>query len=132
MICTCRSYFGEVVFPAEDHPCFSRPPLQDTPRQSRQTEDEDDVDQGHEERVVEVLVWGQSWDSWLLKWRWRLTEDTETVTRARTLSITYLHKPFVIEGDADGEDVVKENKSDYSKSPAYELHHVSHRGGEFL
>lgn len=47
-------------------------------------------------------------------------------------SITYLHKPFVIEGDADGEDVVKENKSDDPKSPAYELHQVSHRGGGFL
>lgn len=47
-------------------------------------------------------------------------------------SITYLHKPFVIEGDADGEDVVKENKSDDPKPPAYELHQVSHRGGEFL
>lgn len=43
-------------------------------------------------------------------------------------SITYLHKPFVVEGDADGEDVVKENKSDDPKSPAYELHQVSHKG----
>lgn len=46
--------------------------------------------------------------------------------------IAYLHEPFVVEGDADGEDVVKENKSDDPKSPAYELHQVSHRGGEFL
>lgn len=59
VIGTCGSHFGEVVFPAEDHPRFSRPPLQDAPRQSRQPEDEDDVDQGHEERVVEVLVRGR-------------------------------------------------------------------------
>lgn len=80
MVCkvigTCRGYFGEVVFPAEDHPRFSCPPLQDVPRQSRQPEDEDDVDQGHEEWVVEVLVWGERWVSWLHKWHrdWRRTQ----------------------------------------------------------
>lgn len=56
MIVTCGRYFGEVDIPVEDHPRFSRPPLQDAPRQGRQPEDHDDVDQGHEERVVEVLV----------------------------------------------------------------------------
>lgn len=56
MIGTRGRYFGEVIFPAEDHTRFSRPPLEDAPRQSGQPEDEDDVDQGHEERVVEVLV----------------------------------------------------------------------------
>lgn len=42
--------------------------------------------------------------------------------------LAYRHQPFVVEGDADGEDVVKENQSDDAKSPAYELHRVSHMG----
>lgn len=66
VIGTCGSYFGEVVVPAEDHPRFSRPPLQDAPRQSRQQEDHDDVDQGHEERVMEVLARAERWDSGLV------------------------------------------------------------------
>lgn len=73
VIGTCGSYFGEVVVPVEDHPRFPRPPLQDAPRQSRQTEDHDDVDQGHEERVVEVLARAERWDS-------RLVSGIQTVT----------------------------------------------------
>lgn len=53
---TCGSYFGEVILPVQDHARFARPPVQDASGQRRQPEDHDDVDQRHEEGIVEVLA----------------------------------------------------------------------------
>lgn len=43
-------------------------------------------------------------------------------------SSTYLHQPFVIEGDAYREDVVKQNQSDSANPPTEELDRARHAG----
>ena len=43
-------------------------------------------------------------------------------------SFTYPHHPFVIEGDADREDIVEENQSNVAKPPTEELDRARHVG----
>lgn len=52
---TCGSHFVEVICPVENDARFPRPALHGTPCQSRQAEDDGEVNQGHEEGVVEAL-----------------------------------------------------------------------------
>lgn len=39
---------------------------------------------------------------------------------------SYFHQPFVIEGDAYGEDIVEENQSDSAKAPEEKLDRPRH------
>ena len=41
---------------------------------------------------------------------------------------TYLHQPFVIEGDAYREDIVQQNQSNSAQAPADELDRARHTG----
>lgn len=59
-ILTCGSDFAEVICPAQNDARLARPALEDPSRQGRKPEDHGDVNQRHEEGVVEVLRGEQS------------------------------------------------------------------------